>query len=172
MAYFYSKNNQITTEVLESVQRVHPCMECVNDKVAILQMNDSLFSSYMCNKGRSPNLLQHLKLQKESEVAQPCLTLCNPMNYSLLVSSVMGFSRQDYWSVLPKVVEASVKDPLFQKNLLHQSFDLNPYPASRFSHHYFSPGDCDSLKDCLATWLQDACTALCTQPKPSRNPAK
>ena len=30
--------------------------------------------------------------------AQSWLTLCNPMDYSLLGS--MGFSRQEYWSVL------------------------------------------------------------------------
>ena len=90
MAYFYSKNNQITTEVLESIQRAHPCMECVNDKVAKPQMNDRPFSSHKWNKGGSPNLLQHLKLQKENEVAQSCLTLCNPMDCSLLGSSVHG----------------------------------------------------------------------------------
>ena len=27
-----------------------------------------------------------------------CLTLCNPMDYNPLGSSVMGFSRQEYWS--------------------------------------------------------------------------
>ena len=31
--------------------------------------------------------------------AQSCLTLCNPMDYSLLGS--MGFSRQECWSGLP-----------------------------------------------------------------------
>ena len=29
----------------------------------------------------------------------------------------MGFSRQEYWSGLPKIVETSVKDPLFQKKI-------------------------------------------------------
>ena len=28
-------------------------------------------------------------------------TLCNPMDYIPLGSSVMGFSRQEYWSGLP-----------------------------------------------------------------------
>ena len=32
---------------------------------------------------------------------QLCLTLCNPMDHSLLGSSVHGFSRQEYWSGLP-----------------------------------------------------------------------
>ena len=33
--------------------------------------------------------------------AQPCLTLCNPMDCSPPGSSVMEFSRQEYWSGLP-----------------------------------------------------------------------
>ena len=41
---------------------------------------------------------------KESEVAQSCPTLCDPMYCSLPVSQSplsMGFSRQEYWSGLP-----------------------------------------------------------------------
>ena len=33
-------------------------------------------------------------------VAQSCLTLCHPMDYSLPGSSVLEFSRQEYWSGL------------------------------------------------------------------------
>ena len=40
-----------------------------------------------------------LKSDSDSEVAQSCPTLCNPVNYSLPGSS-MGFSRQEYWSGL------------------------------------------------------------------------
>ena len=32
---------------------------------------------------------------------QSCPTLCNPIDYSLRGSSIMGFSRQEYWSGLP-----------------------------------------------------------------------
>ena len=40
--------------------------------------------------------------ESESEVAQSCPTLCDPMDCSLSGSSgSMGFSRQDYWSGLP-----------------------------------------------------------------------
>ena len=39
--------------------------------------------------------------KKWSEVTQSCPTLCNPMDYSLLSSQSMGFSRQEYWSGLP-----------------------------------------------------------------------
>ena len=46
-------------------------------------------------------LLQCMKVESESEVAQSCLTLSNPMDYSLPRSSVMGFSRHEYWSGLP-----------------------------------------------------------------------
>ena len=46
-------------------------------------------------------LLQHMKVKRESEVTQSCLTLSDPMNCSLPGSSVQGFSRQEYWNGLP-----------------------------------------------------------------------
>ena len=39
--------------------------------------------------------------KSESEVAQSCPTLSNPMDCSLPGSSVHGFSRQEYWSGVP-----------------------------------------------------------------------
>ena len=45
--------------------------------------------------------LQCMKVKSESEVAQSCLTLSDPMNYSLPGSSIHGFSRQEYWSGVP-----------------------------------------------------------------------
>ena len=40
--------------------------------------------------------------KKESEVAQLCLTLCDPIDTSLhQAPPSMGFSRQKYWSGLP-----------------------------------------------------------------------
>ena len=46
--------------------------------------------------------LQCMKAKSESEVAQSCLTLSDPMDCSLPGSSLpMGFSRQEYWSGLP-----------------------------------------------------------------------
>ena len=38
---------------------------------------------------------------EKSEVTQLCPTLFDPMDYSLLGSTSMGFSRQEYWSGLP-----------------------------------------------------------------------
>ena len=42
-----------------------------------------------------------IERKKESEAAQSCPTLCNPMDYSLPVPTSMEFSRQEYWSGLP-----------------------------------------------------------------------
>ena len=45
-----------------------------------------------------------MKEKSKSEVAQSCLTLSNPMDYSLpgyQAPPSMGFSRQEYWSGLP-----------------------------------------------------------------------
>ena len=46
-------------------------------------------------------LLQCMKEKSESEVAQSCQTLSDPMDCSLPGSSVHGFSRQEYWSGVP-----------------------------------------------------------------------
>ena len=46
-------------------------------------------------------LLQCMKVKSESEVAQSCPTLSDPMDCSLPGSSVHGVSRQEYWSGVP-----------------------------------------------------------------------
>ena len=50
-------------------------------------------------------LLQCMKVKSESEVAQSCPILSNPMDCSLPGSSVLGFSRQEYWLRLPKIYD-------------------------------------------------------------------
>ena len=42
-----------------------------------------------------------MKSKSESEIAQLCPALCDPVDGSLPGSSVIGFSRQEYWSGLP-----------------------------------------------------------------------
>ena len=46
-------------------------------------------------------LLQCMKVKSESEVAQSCVTLSDPMDCSLPGSSIHGFPRQEYWSEVP-----------------------------------------------------------------------
>ena len=46
-------------------------------------------------------LLQCMKVKSESEVAQLCPTLSDPMDYSPPGPLSMGFSRQEYWSGVP-----------------------------------------------------------------------
>ena len=49
-------------------------------------------------------LLQGMKVKSESEVAQSCPTLSDPMDCSLPGSSVHGYSRQEYWSGVPLIL--------------------------------------------------------------------
>ena len=44
-------------------------------------------------------------------LAQLCLTLCDPMDYSPPGSSVHRFSRQEYWSGLPFPSPGDLPDP-------------------------------------------------------------
>ena len=46
-------------------------------------------------------LLQCVKVKSQSEVAQSCPTLNDPMDCSPPGSSILGFSRQEYWSGVP-----------------------------------------------------------------------
>ena len=48
----------------------------------------------------------------ESEVAQSCSTLCDPMDSSLHQAPLpMGFSRQEYWSGLPFPSPGNLPNP-------------------------------------------------------------
>ena len=49
--------------------------------------------------------------ESESEVARLCPTLCYSMDCSPPSSSVMGFSRQEYWSGLPFPSPGDLSDP-------------------------------------------------------------
>jgi len=42
-----------------------------------------------------------MKVKSESEVAQSCLTLSDPMDVAHQAPPSMGFSRQEYWSGVP-----------------------------------------------------------------------
>ena len=46
-------------------------------------------------------LLQCMKVKSESEVAQLCLTLHDPMDCSLPGSSIHGIFQEEYWSGVP-----------------------------------------------------------------------
>ena len=60
---------------------------------------------------RGPGLTGTRKKVEESEVAQSCPTLRNPMDCSLPGSSVQEFSRQEYWSGLPFPSPGDLPDP-------------------------------------------------------------
>ena len=51
-------------------------------------------------------------MKSESEVAQSCPTLCDPMDNSLHQAPLsMGFSRQEYWSGLPFPSPGNLPNP-------------------------------------------------------------
>ena len=52
------------------------------------------------------------KSESESEVAQLCPTLCDPVDYiANQAPPSMGFSRQEYWSGLPFPSPGDLPDP-------------------------------------------------------------
>ena len=77
------------------------------NKFGILYSN--VFTSYLI-KG-SGNVLSN-RYESESEVAQSCPTLCDPMDISLhQAPPSMGFSRQEYWSGLLFPSPGNLPDP-------------------------------------------------------------
>ena len=56
-------------------------------------------------------LLQCMKAKSESEVAQSCPTLRDPMDCSLPGYSIHGLSRQEYWSGLPFLSLGDLPNP-------------------------------------------------------------
>ena len=49
--------------------------------------------------------------ERESEVAQSCPTLCDPVDCSPPAPLSMGFSRREYWSGLPFPSPGDLPDP-------------------------------------------------------------
>ena len=80
-------------------------------------------------------LLQCMKVKSEREVAQSCPTLRDPMDCSLLGSSVHGFSRQEYWSGLPL---PSLNVCLGTHNCWHRGTVLDAVLYSLWSLCWFS----------------------------------
>ena len=75
-------------------------------------------------------------------VAQLCLTLCAPMNYSLPGSSLsMEFPRQKYWNGLPFPSPGDLPDPGIEPGspALQANFLLSEPPEKPyfFSGHFF-----------------------------------
>ena len=62
-------------------------------------------------------LLQCMKVKSESEAAQSCPTLSDPMDCSPPGSSVHGFSRQEYWSGVP--LPSPILDPRRHLSVFH-----------------------------------------------------
>ena len=74
---------------------------CATPKTAAHQAPPSLGFSTQEQGVGCHFLLQCMKVKSESEVAQSCPTLSDPMDCSHQAPPSMGFSRQEYWSGVP-----------------------------------------------------------------------
>ena len=76
-------------------------------------------------------LLQCMKVKSQSEVAQSCPTLSDPMDCSLQASPSVGFSRQEYWSGVPL---PSPKDSLeeYKYKFLNIKYLLGTPPFKKY----------------------------------------
>ena len=92
-------------------------------------------------------LLQCMKVKNESEVAQSCPTLSDPMDCSLPSSSIHGIFLQEYWSgvPLPSPTDSTVHDKTIISNPVETTMvkeelkEINhdgPRPISRKYWHF------------------------------------
>ena len=100
-------------------------------------------------------LLQCMKVKSESEVAQLCPTLSDPMDCSPPGSS-MGFSRQENWSGMPLPFQwqgrwAQVKDYCADKNKLFEVCTMTHETEWGFTNSiFFRDGYCGEVKGQLS----------------------
>ena len=66
----------------------------------------------------SLKLTEYYQAKVKVLVVQSCLTLCDPMDCSLLDSLFIGFSRQEYWSGLPIPSQGDLPDPRMEPRSL------------------------------------------------------
>ena len=71
-------------------------------------------------------------------VTQSCLSLCDPMQCSLPGSSVMEFSRQEYWSGLPFPSPGDFPNPGMEPRSCTLPVDFLPseLPGSNFRNGF------------------------------------
>ena len=124
-----------------------------------LARNSSHFPAKYLNRGKNCHILDTFYMT-ESEVAQSCPTLCDPMNCSMPGSSLsMEFSRQESWSGLPlpspgDLPNIEPRSPALQADSLpsepqgkpyvtlcqmlymHWVFNLLHNPVQWYSHHF------------------------------------
>ena len=90
-------------------------------------------------------LLQCMKVESESEVAQSCPLCATPWTAAYQAPSSMGFSRQEYWSALPL-----------------------PSPMNKASGGLFLPpqnlGSGSVAPGSQLLWFQTSIGALCMRP--------
>ena len=68
--------------------------------------------------GQGLDLGMSLQMCVHAKLLQSCPTLFNPLDYSLPVSSVLGFSRQENWSWLPCSPPGDLPHPGVNPHLL------------------------------------------------------
>ena len=124
-----------------------------------LARNSSHFPAKHLNRGKNCHILDTFYVT-ESEVAQSCPTLCDPMNCSMPGSSLsMEFSRQESWSGLPlpspgDLPNIEPRSPALQADSLPSEPQGKPYvtlcqmlymhwvfnrlhnPVQWYSHHF------------------------------------
>ena len=91
-------------------------------------------------------LLQCVRVKNESEVAQSCPTLSDPMDCSPPGSPSMGFSKQEHWSGVPLPSPPSPGDlpnpkieprsPALQADSLQSELAGKPYLYNIHAHIY------------------------------------
>ena len=97
-----------------------------------------------------------MRVKSESEVAQSCPTLQDPMDHSLPGSSVHGIFQQEYWSGLPvsfpryfEIIQISYFQLLllfFSHSVMSNCLWPHEWKCARLPWSSLSPGVCSNLR--------------------------
>ena len=98
-----------------------------------------------------------LKCMRACSITKLCSALCNPMDCSPPGFSVMGFSRQEYWSGLPFPPSGDIPDPGIEPaSLASPALLVDSLPLSHLGSPYVKVLTCNvmvlgdgAFKSCL-----------------------
>ena len=124
-----------------------------------------------------------LDKSKESEVAESCPTLCDPMDSSLhQAPPSMGFSRQEYWSGLPFPSSWNLPDPGIEPRSPALKTDALPSEPPGKSRQKCPPNSAlynqgtrkegNPVRHIFKYWLPYSIQILWKNPQPHLHPAK
>ena len=86
-------------------------LSILQSQIGCVVFPKTVLNAQFCYFPQAERQVGFLRVLTKSEVAQSCLTLCDPMDCSPQGSLSIGFPRQEYWTGLPFPYPGDFPDP-------------------------------------------------------------